>query len=93
MYNVGGQIGGDSDLSPQGWKYAEALPALIKENVGEDANLEVSFFVPGNILQKLIYARFGRQLFSGRCRRDHSSTSRKRRGNRLTSLMLVSVMV
>jgi 6-phosphofructo-2-kinase/fructose-2,6-biphosphatase 2 len=41
MYNVGGQIGGDSDLSPQGWKYAQALPALIKENVGEDANLEV----------------------------------------------------
>lgn len=40
MYNVGGQIGGDSDLSPQGWKYAQALPALIKENVGEDANLE-----------------------------------------------------
>jgi 6-phosphofructo-2-kinase/fructose-2,6-biphosphatase 2 len=42
MYNVGGQIGGDSDLSPQGWKYAQALPALIKENVGEDANLEAS---------------------------------------------------
>jgi hypothetical protein len=46
MYNVGGQIGGDSDLSPRGWKYAEALPALIKENVGEDANLEVSCIGP-----------------------------------------------
>jgi hypothetical protein len=46
MYNVGGQIGGDSDLSPQGWKYAQALPALIKENIGEDANLEVSFLAP-----------------------------------------------
>lgn len=48
MYNVGGQIGGDSDLSPRGWKYAEALPALIKENVGEDANLEVSYEAPQN---------------------------------------------
>jgi 6-phosphofructo-2-kinase/fructose-2,6-biphosphatase 2 len=46
MYNVGGQIGGDSDLSPQGWKYAQALPALIKENVGEDANLEASSRLP-----------------------------------------------
>ncbi|WRT70241.1 uncharacterized protein IL334_007236 [Kwoniella shivajii] len=40
MYNVSGAIGGDSDLSPQGWKYAEALPALIRDNIG-DGPLEV----------------------------------------------------
>ncbi|TYJ53246.1 hypothetical protein B9479_006113 [Cryptococcus floricola] len=41
MYNVDGQIGGDSDLSPRGWDYARALPALIKDNIGENAQLEV----------------------------------------------------
>lgn len=35
MYNVEGKIGGDSDLSPRGWEYARALPALIKDNIGE----------------------------------------------------------
>ena len=35
-----GKIGGDSLLSPRGMKYAEALPALIKENIG-DAPLTV----------------------------------------------------
>lgn len=34
MYNVEGKIGGDSDLSPRGWEYARALPALIKDNIG-----------------------------------------------------------
>jgi 6-phosphofructo-2-kinase/fructose-2,6-biphosphatase 2 len=42
MYNVGGQIGGDSDLSPRGWEYARALPDLIKKNIGEGP-LEVSW--------------------------------------------------
>ncbi|WVF73002.1 hypothetical protein IAT40_007820 [Kwoniella sp. CBS 6097] len=40
MYNVEGKIGGDSDLSPQGWKYAKALPALVRDNIG-DGPLEV----------------------------------------------------
>ncbi|KAG7553572.1 hypothetical protein FFLO_03004 [Filobasidium floriforme] len=35
MHNVGGMIGGDSPLSPQGEKYAAALPALVLENVGD----------------------------------------------------------
>lgn len=45
MYNVEGKIGGDSDLSPQGYKYAHALPALVKDNVG-DLPLEVSECYP-----------------------------------------------
>lgn len=40
QYNVEGKIGGDSDLSPQGWKYAKALPNLVHEAVG-DAPLTV----------------------------------------------------
>ncbi|ORY33454.1 6-phosphofructo-2-kinase-domain-containing protein [Naematelia encephala] len=40
MYNVEGKIGGDSDLSPRGWEYAKALPALVKDNIG-DGPLEV----------------------------------------------------
>lgn len=30
-----GKIGGDSLLSPRGGKYAEALPALVRDNIGE----------------------------------------------------------
>ena len=30
-----GKIGGDSLLSPRGQQYADALPALIKDNIGE----------------------------------------------------------
>lgn len=40
-YNLEGKIGGDSLLSPQGEKYAAALPQLIKERVG-DVPLTVS---------------------------------------------------
>jgi broad specificity phosphatase PhoE len=40
MYNVGGQIGGDSDLSPRGQQYSKMLPSLILDNVG-DAPLQV----------------------------------------------------
>jgi 6-phosphofructo-2-kinase/fructose-2,6-biphosphatase 2 len=42
MYNVEGKIGGDSDLSERGWQYAKALPALIKDNIG-DKPFEVSW--------------------------------------------------
>lgn len=35
-----GKIGGDSLLSPRGRQYADALPALIKTNIG-DAPLTV----------------------------------------------------
>ncbi|KAF9565377.1 bifunctional 6-phosphofructo-2-kinase/fructose-2,6-bisphosphate 2-phosphatase [Agrocybe pediades] len=40
QFNVEGKIGGDSLLSPHGMQYAEALPALIKDNIG-DAPLTV----------------------------------------------------
>lgn len=40
QYNVEGKIGGDSYLSPQGEKYAEALPKLVQDAVG-DAPLTV----------------------------------------------------
>lgn len=35
MYNLMGKIGGDSDLSPRGKRYALALPKLIKDNLGD----------------------------------------------------------
>ncbi|CAJ0900754.1 1418_t:CDS:2 [Entrophospora sp. SA101] len=35
MYNLLGKIGGDSDLSPRGRKYAKALPKLIQEKLGD----------------------------------------------------------
>ena len=34
QFNVQGKIGGDSLLSPRGMQYAEALPALVTDNVG-----------------------------------------------------------
>lgn len=40
QYNVGGKIGGDSNLSERGWAYAKALPQLVKDAVG-DAPLTV----------------------------------------------------
>ncbi|KAG5644373.1 hypothetical protein DXG03_008601 [Asterophora parasitica] len=40
QFNVDGQIGGDSLLSPRGMQYSEALPALVTDNIG-DANLTV----------------------------------------------------
>ncbi|KAF8328856.1 6-phosphofructo-2-kinase-domain-containing protein [Cantharellus anzutake] len=40
QFNVEGKIGGDSTLSPRGKAYADALPGLIKTNVG-DAPLTV----------------------------------------------------
>ena len=36
-----GKIGGDSDLSERGFRYATALPDLIKDNIG-DAPLTVA---------------------------------------------------
>jgi len=39
---VDGQIGGDAPLSQQGEKYMTALPALIKQKLG-DTPLTVSF--------------------------------------------------
>jgi 6-phosphofructo-2-kinase/fructose-2,6-biphosphatase 2 len=41
QFNVEGQIGGDSDLSERGFRYATALPDLIKDNIG-DAPLTVT---------------------------------------------------
>lgn len=34
QFNVEGKIGGDSLLSPRGMEYADALPALITDNIG-----------------------------------------------------------
>ncbi|KAJ1979956.1 Fructose-2,6-bisphosphatase [Dimargaris verticillata] len=33
LYNITGKLGGDSDLSPRGLKYAEALPGLIAKHM------------------------------------------------------------
>jgi 6-phosphofructo-2-kinase / fructose-2,6-biphosphatase 2 len=35
MFNVTGKIGGDSDLSPQGQVFANLLPKVIQEQVGD----------------------------------------------------------
>ncbi|CAK5268833.1 unnamed protein product [Mycena citricolor] len=35
QYNVLGKLGGDSLLSPRGMQYSQALPALIKDNIGD----------------------------------------------------------
>ncbi|KAI8328343.1 6-phosphofructo-2-kinase-domain-containing protein [Blakeslea trispora] len=35
MFNLEGKIGGDSPLSPRGMLYAEKLPELIKQNLGD----------------------------------------------------------
>ncbi|KAK3056965.1 Fructose-2,6-bisphosphatase [Extremus antarcticus] len=40
MFNVSGQIGGDADLSPRGFRYASELPALVRNSAG-DAPLTV----------------------------------------------------
>ncbi|KAI9306583.1 6-phosphofructo-2-kinase-domain-containing protein [Cunninghamella echinulata] len=41
MFNLQGKIGGDSDLSPRGRKYAEELPKLIHTYLGQGQNLTV----------------------------------------------------
>lgn len=41
MYNVEGKIGGDAPLSPRGLEYANALPGLIRDNLGSDTTLTV----------------------------------------------------
>lgn len=43
QYNVEGKIGGDAPLSARGFKYSNALPALIRDNIG-DAPLTVRAF-------------------------------------------------
>ncbi|TVY26811.1 Fructose-2,6-bisphosphatase [Lachnellula hyalina] len=40
-YNLGGQIGGDADLSPRGHEYAKLLPELVRRSVGDDRPLTV----------------------------------------------------
>jgi 6-phosphofructo-2-kinase / fructose-2,6-biphosphatase 2 len=35
MFNLMGKIGGDSDLSPRGRRYAEALPKVIAQHLGD----------------------------------------------------------
>ncbi|KAK6453772.1 6-phosphofructo-2-kinase-domain-containing protein [Scheffersomyces xylosifermentans] len=35
-YNLTGQIGGDSNLSERGWKYAKKLPELVLKSLGEE---------------------------------------------------------
>lgn len=68
QFNVEGKIGGDSLLSPQGLKYADALPDLITDNIG-DAPLTVIFFYLGVVFAYLIRNhRFGHQLLGVRSR-------------------------
>ncbi|KAG2184168.1 hypothetical protein INT44_009183 [Umbelopsis vinacea] len=40
MYNVDGKLGGDSELSPRGQMYAERLPDLVRQHLGNQ-NLTV----------------------------------------------------
>ncbi|KAJ2392850.1 Fructose-2,6-bisphosphatase [Coemansia sp. RSA 2603] len=35
MYNLDQRLGGDPSLSPNGWKYAEALPGLVSKLLGD----------------------------------------------------------
>ena len=35
MFNLMGKVGGDSDLSPRGRQYAQALPKVIAQNLGD----------------------------------------------------------
>lgn len=35
-YNLTGQIGGDSNLSERGWRYAKKLPELVLKSLGEE---------------------------------------------------------
>lgn len=52
-----GKIGGDSDLSPRGRKYANALPKLIHEHLGDQP-----LTVCGNIFIIIIF-RFSSQFY------------------------------
>ena len=91
MYNVEGKIGGDSDLSPRGKDYARALPALVKNNIG-NGPLEVSQ-VERSCQHVLIKTRSGRQHCNVLSRPVPSSPLRRRHGSRLMSLTRAFVMV
>ena len=41
MYNLTGQLGGDSNISPGGERYAKALPELVASSVGDDRQLTI----------------------------------------------------
>ncbi|KAK7948487.1 6-phosphofructo-2-kinase [Apiospora aurea] len=41
LYNLDGRIGGDADLSPRGHQYAQKLPQLVADSIGEDRPLTV----------------------------------------------------
>ncbi|KAK7977796.1 6-phosphofructo-2-kinase [Apiospora saccharicola] len=41
LYNLDGRIGGDADLSTRGHQYAQKLPELVRDSVGEDRPLTV----------------------------------------------------
>jgi hypothetical protein len=35
QYNVDGKIGGDAELSPRGKEYAQLLPKLVRDRIGD----------------------------------------------------------
>ena len=86
MYNVEGKIGGDSDLSERGWQYAKALPALIKDNIGdkpfEVSAARVTIKHSRKRPKQTADIRYGHQPCSGPSRPARSSHSRRRPGNR-----------
>lgn len=41
LYNLEGKIGGDSDLSERGFKYAQKLPELVSKYIPDPENLQV----------------------------------------------------
>ena len=40
-YNLAGRIGGDADISPRGELYAQKLPELVAQSVGDDRHLTI----------------------------------------------------
>lgn len=41
-YNLTGQIGGDSNLSPRGWRYAKRLPELVLKLLGDEPHTNLT---------------------------------------------------
>lgn len=62
QYNVEGKIGGDALLSVHGQTYAEALPGLIKNNIG-DAPLTVRRFLALERTRAVMTAAIGLDVY------------------------------
>lgn len=62
-YNLTGKIGGDSDLSERGWKYARKLPDLVLKLLGGDnTNLTVWTLTLKRTQQTALYLPYKKKL-------------------------------